>query len=189
MRNEYDFRQQLNDSQVAVRLVQLHLQIQDRRRIVRPGQEWEDRQGKDLIVQCPGQTTFSVQVKLDTRTETTGNVFLETTSKEFPAVAGNIYTTKADYWAYVLSGSRRMYWVEFKTVQAAFCEYWQRLPRKPVFNKCRRTGDEWITCGVCVPLRQFVNACKPTTYDLSNITEPDPFEEEDFVDDLFATVD
>ena len=107
----------------------------------------DQRNGIDAIYESK-QTgdTFTVEVKTDEMAGTTGNVFIEVISVDYPTKSGWVWTCKADKLLYWLPRQKQILIFELSQLQLHIREWTTRYGIKAVQN------DGYQTYGCPVPI-------------------------------------
>lgn len=97
---------------------------------------------------------FRVEHKCDWKTKTTGNVFIETVSKDTSGKPGWVYASKADILIYWPVGMGFICIASMKRVREKFLKDWLTQ-----YHLASAQNETYTTKGILVPLDEFTSVC------------------------------
>lgn len=113
----------------------------------------EDRKGTDLFVKTENGDTFRVQVKVDHKTDNTGNIIFETISQAYvhknSVIGAEFDMANVDYIFFVLSKSGRILGYKF----ASLLEF--VIDNYKTFDNFQADNFGYKTLGVKVPVSRI----------------------------------
>ncbi|MEQ8274662.1 MAG: hypothetical protein RMA76_46210 [Deltaproteobacteria bacterium] len=116
---------------------------------VEPVSRDDQRDGIDRVFHFRGRR-WTVEYKTDFRAAQTGRVFIETVSNDRTKKAGWLYTSRADYLLYFVSGADSVYVVRMERLRHAAVSRWiGRFEDRAVPNRTYRTH------GMAVPIDEL----------------------------------
>jgi hypothetical protein len=121
---------------------------------IRPVSMDQDRLGIDRIFTNHLGRQLTVQYKTDRTAATTGNVFIETVSVDYPPKAGWVFSCSADWLIYYVPGWDMAYVVRPAALKAKVREWYGAHQCRAIPNK------SYHTIGVLVPRHIFATVAE-----------------------------
>jgi len=111
-------------------------------------------------IDCRDQSGRGWQIKLDTKSHTTGNVYVELSSNIEARVPGWACSYSPAWLAYYTQGFGRVYIMSMETVATCAATAWARFPTRRAKNKGRTPDTFYHSNGLLVPIGAFTAKAK-----------------------------